>query len=259
MSGYVMVTPSQALEMLKAYGAENAEPIRGKFAVAENDGIFTAIDNVDGNCWTESFKSLAGCEAYLLDEGLEAETVRRVENLLTPEKLSAMTVEKMGQLAQLAFGVPEEPAAATGGERAAAVMVDAWGDAMLVDAAIVADDEAISGMSARADVWRSDGDGWEAVDGVELPDGSLGDAVGAAVEAAADLIGGAWASAEVPAELVDEVLGRREGDGDLALAACRDMVAEPPSAGGLAEMASEKREAALAGAAPEMPAERDER
>ena len=67
MNRIKLVTPEQLNLILLIWEKDNTKN-RGKFLAYDGD-YYVAIDNTDGNCWTEQFKTITGAVAWLEDEG----------------------------------------------------------------------------------------------------------------------------------------------------------------------------------------------
>lgn len=62
----VDMNKDSALKLLDRFGDGMTGPDdEGLFLIVEEDGMFTAIDNTTGDCWTENFPSRALAVAYL--------------------------------------------------------------------------------------------------------------------------------------------------------------------------------------------------
>ena len=62
----VDMNKDSALKLLDRFGDGMTDPDdEGLFLIDEEDGMFTAIDNTTGDCWTENFPSRALAVAYL--------------------------------------------------------------------------------------------------------------------------------------------------------------------------------------------------
>ena len=82
----VDMNKDSALKLLDRFGDGMTGPDdEGLFLIDEEDGMFTAIDNTTGDCWTENFPSralavayLSGFEFDLLDDYIKRHSVESV-------------------------------------------------------------------------------------------------------------------------------------------------------------------------------------
>lgn len=94
---------NSAHELLERFGEDLTGPDdEGLFLIDEEDGMFTAIDNTTGDCWTENFPSrelavayLSGFEFDFLEDYTKRHPVASVDTHQSNESLDEMMAQKV--------------------------------------------------------------------------------------------------------------------------------------------------------------------